>query len=267
MFQEIAVMWELFISWLIGTLTGAATAVSIEALKNHSVDVKIALADEAVYPGKPARTSPNYAMLQDFPAQKGVYLCLEAVNHPLPRWARWMSRSTAVQCRGELTFLYESGLPVFARPMPIRWVDAPEPLPMYIVIDNKKVPIYDPNAHHIPDSIDIYANRSRKFNIAAKFDDEDDCYAWNNENYTSIPEWRNPYWKLPRGRYFLVVDLNLCGAKLSRVFALFNEGVGENFRIGPVQVLISANRKSIKTISIKKVSQFYKQIKRIRGTP
>ena len=255
-------MLELFISWFIGTITGAVTAISIETLKNHNVEIEITAPDVATYPNKPARTASEYAALQDFPAKKAVYLCLKATNYPPPRWARWITRNVAVQCRGEISFLYESGLPVFNRPMPIRWVDSPEPLPMHLIIDNKRIPIYDPNIHIIPDSIDIYPDRARKFNIAAKFDDEEVCYGWNNENYSSIPEWRNPSWKIPKGRYYVVVDINICGSKVSRVFALFNESEGENFRLGSVELIASANKKTIKKFSIKNASQLHRYFSR-----
>ena len=72
--------------------------------------------------------SPTDIKYQNSPAQNVRFLSLELVNTPLPRWARWMSRNTALQCHGDITFHHLDGQNVFGRVMIGRWSESPEPV-------------------------------------------------------------------------------------------------------------------------------------------
>ena len=54
-------------------------------------------------------SSPTDMEYQNRPARYARFLSVKLVNTPLPQWARWMSRSTALQCHGEITFHHLDG--------------------------------------------------------------------------------------------------------------------------------------------------------------
>ncbi len=120
--------------------------------------------------------------------------------------------------------------------MPGRWVDSPEPVPMVGQIGSQPFTLYNPNILNSIASglryIDIYAGFPRILDIAARFDDEADCYGWNNENYFSQPIWRNPNWRLlPDSRYLVSVKVEADAATGSALFRLVNDGTIESFRL------------------------------------
>lgn len=75
----------------------------------------------------------------------------------------------------------------------------------------------------------MYPGEEEIFDVAARFDDEPDCYGWNNDAY--FFEWRNPYWKLERGRYLVKVKIVSSGQKCVGIFRLLNELSCNEFRL------------------------------------
>ncbi len=166
---------------------------------------------------------------QERPANEARYLGLALVNMPLPRWARWMSRSTALQCHGEITFHHLDGQNVFGRSMAGRWSRSPEPVAITFKIDQHMVLVSDPS--RLTNIIDIPPGESEHINIAARFDNENDCYGWNNESYFSNPIWRNPDWRLNPERYLVRVIIISAGEKCVGHFRLINDVPRHDFRI------------------------------------
>ena len=78
------------------------------------------------------------------PATSGRYLYVDLVNDPLPWFARWMSRSPALQCTGTITFHHLDGQQFFARHMPVRFSRTPEPVAVQFVVGATQVAIFDP---------------------------------------------------------------------------------------------------------------------------
>jgi len=172
---------------------------------------------------------PTDRQYQNHPAQNVRFLSLELINQPLPKWARWMSRNTALQCHGDITFHHLDGQNIFGRVMIGRWSESPEPAAIIIGIGNQAVSISDPS--RLTTRIDVPPGEIQHLNIAARFDDEDECYGWSNDSYFSTPIWRNPDWCLAAGRYLVRVTIISAGEKCVGLFRLINDVPRHDFRI------------------------------------
>jgi hypothetical protein len=206
---------------ILGVILGAVVAILITILVENLRKPKLQLVIDP----------PNDVEYKEQrPAKNARFLTLELVNTPLPIWARWMSRNTALQCHGEVTFHHLDGQNVFGRAMTGRWSYSPEPAPISFRIDNKKIiSFYDPS--RLTTRIDISPGETNHINIAARFDADDKCYGWNNESYFSDPIWRNPAWCLNAGRYLVKVTIVSAGEKCVGTFRLINDVPYHDFRI------------------------------------
>lgn len=146
------------------------------------------------------------------PAKDVRFLGIDVINKPLPAYARWMTRNIALQCHGYISFHHLDGQNIFGRSMPIRWSYTIEGVPI---------------------TIDVPPGEARRLDVAAKFDSEDDCYGWSNENYFSDPVWRHPDWKLDRSRYLVGITIYSAGEKCSGLFRLVNDVPQQDFRLEP----------------------------------
>lgn len=190
----------------------------IEYLRKPKLSLRIAPPTDMDYQGKPARSAR--------------FLGVEVLNAPLPWFARWMIRNAALQCHGHITFHHlNDGQNIFGRSMPIRWSSAPEPVPMILTSGYQQIVITDPARFTMSPRVDIYPGESERLDVAAKFDDDRCCYGWSNENYFSVPLWRNPDWELPPGRYLVRVIVVSAGEKCSGVFRLINDVGRQDFRL------------------------------------
>jgi hypothetical protein len=145
-------------------------------------------------------------------------------NESLPFGARWMQRTAATQCRGEITFHHlDDGQDVFGRAMEVRWAHSPEPIANQIVGLDNKVQFYirDFTRAATGSRIDVYPGEEELLDVAVRFDSEAECYGWNNDSY--FYNWRNPKWKLPRERYLVKVVITSSGQKCVDVFRLIND--------------------------------------------
>ena len=79
--------------------------------------------------------------------------------------------------------------------------------------------------------IDIPPGESLHINVAARFDEEEECYGWNNESYFSNPVWRNPEWRLIAERYLVRLTIISAGEKCVGLFRLINDVSRNNFRL------------------------------------
>ena len=163
------------------------------------------------------------------PAAKSRYLRVLVHNEPLPWYAAWTVRAAAQQCRGEVTF-HELGGAVIGERMPARWAGSPQPIPMPIINNRNEIELHllDIGRLTSESRIDVYPGEKEQLDIAARLDDEPDCYGWNNEAY--FHNWRNPKWKLPRNDYLVKVVVTSSGRKCTGCYRLLN---GEDFRLKP----------------------------------
>ena len=207
-----------------GAIIAILIAIGIEYLRRPNLNLDIES------PPQDSNYSANY------PARESRYLRLVLHNQPLPRWARWMLRSPALQCRGTITFHHLDGQNVFGRSMAVRWAGSPQPIPLEAITDdNRRFRIFDP-MRITPDSrIDVYPGEHELLDVVARHDDEAECYGWNNEAYLQPSVWRAPAWKLPAGRYLVKVIVTSSGQICSGMFRLINDVQRRDFRLEPRQ--------------------------------
>jgi hypothetical protein len=170
------------------------------------------------------------------PAKTAKFLYVVVENKDLPKLFKWLSRSAAMQCHGTVTFHHlNDGTRVFQSPMPIRWTSLPTPEGEKYIVENQIIQMFDMNKINHYSRVDIYTGESNKesLNIAARFDDEEDCYGWTNENFVSTPLWRTLRWKLPKGRYLVRVSVLSAGEKCEKLFRLINDVSMNDFRLEP----------------------------------
>jgi hypothetical protein len=210
-------MGTTIIEVVLGAVVAILITIWVESLRKPKLTIEIGEPSDIAYTNRPA--------------QNARFLGLMLINKPLPRVFRWLQRNAALRCHGTIQFYHLDGQNVFGRSMPIRWSGSPEPIPMLIPIDSKTLMLPDPARFTLLPHIDVYPGDSERMDVAAKFDDEQECFGWSNESYFSNPPWRNPDWHLPRGRYLVKVTVVCAGEKFSRIFRLVNDVQSRDFRI------------------------------------
>jgi hypothetical protein len=173
---------------------------------------------DAIYPSAPAKVA-RFAR---------VRLC----NNAMPRLLSWLGRDAAMQCYGYIQFHhFEDGAPVFSRPMSIRWAGSDEPLTFQAMPNGQLAQLFDPTKYNAAFRRNCFPGTKELIDVAARFDNDDDCYGWSNENYLPGKGWRNPDWKLPKGRYIARVTVHSSGETVSAVFQLENSVARQHFRL------------------------------------
>jgi hypothetical protein len=202
-----------FLAIIFGTVVSLGIAIFIEYLRRPDLTLEI---DPPV--------DSTFASVM--PATKMRSLRVKFSNKRLPGWARWMLRAPAQQCRATITFHNsDSKQDIFDRAMEGRWASSPEPMQLQLLTPEGR-PLPDaPPTFMMPESrgIVVYPGDSEILDIAARVDDDDNCYGWNNESYLCTPTWRNPKWQLPRGTYLVKVVVTSSGQKCVRWFSLLNQ--------------------------------------------
>jgi hypothetical protein len=194
-----------------GGLITILTAIGIEYLRRPVLQLII-------------ETPPLDLPSPSNPAKIRRHLRLKLQNEPLPKIWRWTQRAAALQCRGEITFHNLDGQAFFDRAMAVRWASAPEPIASQIVDpaepQEPKFFILDFARAATESRTDVYPGEEEVLDVAVRFDDEADCYGWNNDSY--FYNWRNPNWRLPRERYLIKVVVTSSGQKCVGKFRLIN---------------------------------------------
>jgi hypothetical protein len=209
---------------VLGGILTILTVIVVENLRKPKLLLEIAEPNDKEYGEEhPARKSLGVRIVR--------YLGINVKNQTLSWWNWWMTRNAALQCRGFITFHHLDGQNIFGRVMPVRWSYTPEPVPLSGFIGDKEIKIIDPARLTIDSRVDIFPGEFHRLDIAARFNDEDECYGWNNENYFSNPPWRNPNWKLHTERYLIKVTVISFGEKCTGVFRLINDVKQDDFRI------------------------------------
>jgi hypothetical protein len=198
---------------LLGALIAIGTTILIEWLRKPRLRIELSVPVDNEY--------------IDRQAKKARFLYLPLINVPLPWLIKWMMRDTALQCHGTISFFHLDGQKVFTEEMEIRWSDTPEPMPAFLVMDEKRYPILS-NFSFVT-RVDICPGEHERFDVAAKFDNEEYCYGWSNETY--FKGWRNPDWKLIPGRYLVWVTIISSGQKCEGLYRLLNDVSRRDFRL------------------------------------
>jgi hypothetical protein len=202
---------------VLGAIVAILLTIWIEYVRKPKLELRVARPTDIDY--------------QSHPANAVRFLAVELTNKPLPRPLKWMIRNAALQCHGTITFNHLDGQNLFGRGMSIRWSGSPEPVALQFTVGNQHIMFADPARFTLASKMDIYPGESERLDIAAKFDDDTECYGWSNENYFSDPAWRHPQWKLPSGRYLVKVTVISSGEKCTGIFRLINDVARQDFRI------------------------------------
>ena len=167
------------------------------------------------------------------PAKDARYLRLVLRNAPLPRMLRWLQRSAALQCHGKITFHHLDGQRVFDREMTVRWASCPEPLWSQIQDSSGKTHfvIVDFVRAAMEPRVDVYPGEEKILDVVVRFDDDEDCYGWNDEAYRHA--WRNPDWKLKPGRYLAKAIVTSAGQRCAGIVRIVNDVARSDFRLEP----------------------------------
>lgn len=113
-----------------------------------------------------------------------------------------------------------------------RWAGTPEPTAIPVIGTNGvEFQIIDYARLTTDSRIDIQPGEGTALDIAAKFDDEPECYGWSNEAYFVRTPWRNPSWKLDKGRYRVRAVVISGGHKYSFEARLINDVSRTDFRL------------------------------------
>lgn len=87
----------------------------------------------------------------------------------------------------------------------------------------------------IPGRENVPPGQRAPMNVAARFDDEADCYGFSNESYPAvsrIPQWgRPPQWRLGPGTYLINVTVYAASEQTSTIFRLVNDATRADFRL------------------------------------
>ncbi len=209
---------ELFTT-LLGALLAIFTTIVVEYARKPKLKIIIDKDKDIEY-------------LEERPAKHAHFLYLKLTNENLPKAFQWMQRSPALQVHGFITFHHLNGQKIFKGPMEIRWSNAPEPVPIQGVLldgdQHKPIFLFDFLRILLEQRRDIYPGESEPFDVATRFEEEKECYGWNNETYfISPPNWRNPDRKLDFGCYLVNVEIISAGEKCSGLFRLINEDAGK----------------------------------------
>ena len=98
---------------------------------------------------------------------------------------------------------------------------------------NTLIQIWDPNLGLSALSrIDIPPGESEILDLAVRCDEDEDAIGWNNESYNP-PLWKNPRWKLQKGRYLVSVTVRSAGQRWAADFDLNNQISRGEFLLTP----------------------------------
>jgi len=211
--------WSIVLQIVAGAAISIGFVILVEHLKKPILTMEIENPIDISYqPGRPARNVR--------------YLGLRVRNTGLPKLARWLSRNAAIHCQGIITFHHLDGQEVFGRVMKTRWAGTQEPVPIIITVQGQSpVALFDP-ARLAPElHMDVHADSAEKIDVAARFDSDMECYGWSNDNYSSSPPWRDPAWKLEKGRYLVKVRLIYSSGVSNGLFRLVNDVPKTDFRL------------------------------------
>jgi len=217
-------MLEMLLGAILGTLFSITVTIAIELLRVPHLELRIPLESEV-------QDIDYRAMGVPKPAKRARWAQLYLTNKALPGWLRFLQRSPAVQCQGTAKFYHKDGQPVWDREMPIRWTYSPEPYYEESVRgeDGKHQSRKVQRLDRLVRSVDIQPSRPIKLDLAARYDDDEECYGWNNETY--IRGWRNLYWKLDKGIYFVRVRISAVNAQCEGFYRLVNDVPIDDFRL------------------------------------
>ncbi len=201
------------VSAFLGALLSLLASLVIENLRKPKLSFQI-------------EDPPFDAKYPRHPAKSARFLRVFLLNKPI----HLFTRNSALQCHGYVQFHhYEDGAPLFDKPMPLRWSGAGDPFSPHIAPDGRVVQMLDPVKYQASFWRNCHPSVPEMVDIAARFDNDKECYGWTTGNY--LCQWRNPDWKIPKGRYLVVITVETAGEKVKEVCQLENSVGKKGFRL------------------------------------
>ena len=181
--------------------------------------------------------------LQDKPAKIIKVLRVKLINKKVnPAFSFWLKREAIIQCNASIQILYyEDESPLFTNPIHARWTRSDEPFSLQID-QNKVVPLFDPAKYNAVMSRNCYPGNEEIIDIVARYDNEEECYIWNNDVY--YKGWRNEEVQIPKGRYYVIVSVSSSGENKFGCFILENNLSINDFRLLEVDKEVVKNLKN-----------------------
>lgn len=203
----------------LGALLSLFASIAIEDQRKPKLSLSIEM---------PPRDQTNPP---EAPARHSKFLRVFVTNRPVPKLLSWLGRSAAYQCTGNVQFHHlDDGAPVFSRAMPVRWSGSEEPISYQAAPQGAGfLQVFDPAKYNAAFRRDCFPGQPELVDVAARFDNDEDCFGWSNESY--LKGWRNPEFRLPKGRYLVLVTIRSSGENVSGVFKLENSVGIEHFRL------------------------------------
>lgn len=195
-----------------GGLITIAVSFFIESQKRPVLDVKV-------------EEDPPDVPCQGNPVLRGKWLRVLVTNKRSR--VPFVVRQNA-HCRASISFIDNKKQQIFSSDMPGRWANTPEPVHT-ISRDGVLELIYDENLVYPYRCVEIAPGETEPLDIVAKFDDDDECYGWNNESH--IHNWRNIKYKLEKDWYIVEVKIYYSGRKKIERFRIINKGNYDDFRL------------------------------------
>ncbi len=173
--------------------------------------------------------------LQGKPAKRIKLLRVKLLNRKVkPAFSWWLKREAIIHCKATIQILHiEDRSPLFTNPIDARWTYSDEPLTPQINSNiNKIVQIFDPAKYNATKFRSCYPGTKELIDIVARYDDDEDCFIWNNDTY--FKGWRNKEVQIPKGRYYVIVTVFSSGENNSGYFKLENTISINDFRLQKV---------------------------------
>jgi hypothetical protein len=120
---------------------------------------------------------------------------------------------------------------VFSRPLRARWAGSEEPFSYQALLDGRIARLFDPAKYNAAFRCDCFPGTAELVDVAVRFDDDEDCFGWSNDSYLPGKGWRNPDFRLPKGRYLVKVTIDSSGDKISDAFIRENSIAREHFEL------------------------------------
>ncbi len=161
---------------LLGGLITIGTSIAIEFLRRPRLTITPAPPQDFSTPFAPAGLRSLRVFVR---------------NEPLPYCLSWMLRGPALQSRGEIFFHHLDGQSVFGKGMEGRWAGTPEPIPISVFgSGGERFKIIDFARFTSGTRLDIYPGEQEELDLAARMDQDAECYGWEQRELFSSKRTR-----------------------------------------------------------------------------
>lgn len=192
-------MFENIILSVATTFLGVLLALWIDRMRMPAVEIDVT---------EEAHSDNTYPANSFNAGQRWKFFRVAVINHKMPFLLKWLVRQTAENCRAILNIKGIDNQTSFS--FKGRWSSTPE-LPF--LKDNAILRLFE------PDPVTILAGEREFLDVIAKYEHDKEAYGWNNESY--YHNWRNPNYKLERGKYKVKITINTQnGTSVTKIFFL-----------------------------------------------